>query len=147
MKVNEHARVSVITDSSLERDALKSLETLPAASGKVRLFRMGKAVENLGITTFRARKNPNSEADFQSMVSVFNSTAREVNVPVALSLDQHLLDVKNLKLPPYAERTVVFSSQYHVGGVLKAQLFVNDALNADNEAIEFLRSRRAWTWR
>ena len=137
-KVNEQARVSVITDGSLDADALKSLDTLPAANGKVRLFKVGKAAENVGITTFRARKNPNSEADFQSMVAVFNSTAREIDVPVALSLDQHLLDVKNLKLPPYAEKTVVFSSQYHVGGVLKAQLFVNDALLADNEAIEYL---------
>jgi len=137
-KGNEHTRVSVITDGSLDADALKSLEALPEANGKVRLFVMGKAVENLGITAFRARKNPNSEADFQSMVSVFNSSAREMEVPVALSLDQHLLDVKTLKLPPYAERTVVFSSQYHVGGVLKAQLFANDALNADNEALEYL---------
>lgn len=137
-KVSEQSRVSVITDGSLDADALKSLDTLPAANGKVRLFKVGKSTENLGITTFRARKNPNSEADFQSMVSVFNSTAREIEVPVALSLDQHLLDVKNLKLPAFSEKTVVFSSQYHVGGVLKAQLFASDALLTDNEAIEYL---------
>ena len=137
-KVNEHARVSAITDASLDPDALKSLEALPAANGKARLFRVGKSAENIGITTFRARKNLNSEADFQSMVSVFNSSSHDVEVPVALTLDQHLLDLKNLKIPPYTERTVVFSSQYHVGGVLKAQLFASDALNADNEAIEFL---------
>ncbi|MBI3829765.1 MAG: BatA domain-containing protein [Planctomycetes bacterium] len=137
-KTAEGAHVTVITDGSLEPNAFEALGELPERAGKARIVKVGVNSENLGIVAFRARKSPNSEDDFQAMVTVRSSAAKAATVPVALSLDEHLLDVKPLEVPPGTERTLVFSTPYHVGGVLKAQLFVRDALAADNEALDYL---------
>jgi len=137
-KSDAAARVTVITDGSLAATALEGLAATPERAGKVRLIRTGRSCENLGIVAFRARKIPTSEVDLQAMVAVRSSAKKNVEVPVALSLGDRVLDVQQLAVPPGEERTLIFSTQYHVGGVLKAQLFVRDAQDADNEALDVL---------
>ena len=139
-----HARddveVVLITDGAVRPEHLAPLAERDDI--KVRLVRVGEACDNLGIATFRVRRNLDSPTDYEALVAVCNASDEPRTIEVELLLDDEVFDIASVTVPARGETVQVFREKLRVGGILKARLRVVDALAADNVAWEVLKPPR-----
>ncbi len=136
-KSEKNVRVTVIDNGSADSNDFAALNNLPDAVGKIRCVRAGKSSENVGIVGFKSRKKLNSD-EIESTVTLFSSASQPLKIPVELYLDGKVQRATIAEIAPGATQVVNFSMDYRRGGTLKARLAVQDALQEDNEAVDFL---------
>jgi hypothetical protein len=90
--------------------------------------------DNIAITRFDFRPEIGSEERFQVLLSVRNYSARDYDIPVAITLNRDRLLAQNLQLPAAGEKTLVLPFRGRLQGRAQAQLDIDDALAADNQA-------------
>jgi len=136
-KTERNVRVTVIDDGSTESADLAALNKLPEAAGKIRCVKVGKSAENVGIVGFKSRKKFNSD-EIETTVAIFNSARQPLKIPVELYLDGKVQRAAIAEIGAGGTEVVNFSIDYRRGGTLKARLAVQDAIQEDNEAVDFL---------
>ncbi len=99
-----------------------------------------RVFQNVGIVTFSARRAYADPSAIQVLCTVLNSGEDSQQVPLRLLLDDRLIEGRVVEVPgrtddEAGEASVVFEFDNTVGGVLRAQIIVDqDALLADNVA-------------
>ena len=119
---------------------------------KLHLLQIGEENDNVGITQFRVRKSIVNAFDYETLLSVINTSDEEKRCSVELYFNESLFDVRPYTLAPGETKTEIFSNFTFEGGELKAVLDIKDALQTDNvayatlpirESINFLRNALA----
>ena len=105
------------------------------------LIRIGKARGNVGITQFRVRKSLVNAFDYETLLSVINTSKDEKQFNVELYFNEDLFDVRPYRLASGESKSAIFSNFAFEGGKLKAILDINDALPTDNIAYATLPKR------
>lgn len=108
---------------------------------KLHLLRIGEQSDNVGITQFRVRKSIVNAFDYQTLLTVVNTSDEEKKCNVELYFNDNLFDVRPYTLAPGASKTEIFSNFTFEGGKLKAVLDIPDALSTDNVAYATLPKR------
>jgi len=100
----------------------------------------GETFENIAITAFSTEANPDKPEQLQAFGRIENFTDEEKQLEATLLLNNVLLDVQNVDVPPRGEQDlpgvagVKFDLQQLEEGVLKLEINSKDNLKADNEA-------------
>ncbi|MBS0191122.1 MAG: VWA domain-containing protein [Phycisphaerales bacterium] len=141
------AEVIVFSDGVFEDDG----KELVLPGGAVRLVRVGPAPgaprQNLGIVRLSARRAENQADVARIFVRIQNTAAREVTVPVRLSVDARTIDIRSVKVPAAGpegpgETGDEFTLSAPAGGLAMVTLAVDplsDDLESDNAAATVLR--------
>lgn len=108
---------------------------------KLHLIRIGKDSDNVGITQFRVRKSIVNAFDYETLLTVVNTSDKEKKCSVELYFNESLFDVRPYTLAPGEKKSEIFSNFTFEGGELKAVLDVVDALPTDNIAYATLPKR------
>jgi hypothetical protein len=98
--------------------------------------------DNVGITQFRVRKSFVNAFDYQTLLTVKNTSQAEKRFNVELYFDDAIFDVRPYVLPPGESKSEIFGSFTFEGGKLKAVLDIEDALPSDNTAYAALPERQ-----
>ena len=108
---------------------------------KLHLIRIGEDNENVGITQFRVRKSIVNVFDYETLLTVVNTSDEEKRCSVELYFNDSLFDVRPYTLAPGENKSEIFSNFAFEGGELKAVLDITDALSSDNVAYATLPKR------
>jgi uncharacterized membrane protein len=127
------AAVEVFTDGAFEPPVLPNWE-----GAALHWHVVGGRGRNVAITAFEARKTFFGAFDYQAFLSVANYSAETVTFDLALSLDGRRLKTERVTLTPELKRSFVFPFVDQTGGILKAEIAVDDNLAADNRALAVL---------
>ena len=73
-----------------------------------RLIRVGTASENVGITQFRVRKSLANAFDYETLLSVINTSEAEKRFNVELYFNEDLFDVRPYTLAPGETKSEIF---------------------------------------
>ncbi len=112
---------------------------------KLHLLQIGEENDNVGITQFRVRKSIVNAFDYETLLSVINTSDEEKRCSVELYFNESLFDVRPYTLSPGEIKTEIFSNFTFEGGELKAVLDIEDALKTDNVAYATLPIRESIT--
>ncbi len=112
---------------------------------KLHLLQIGEENDNVGITQFRVRKSIVNAFDYETLLSVINTSDEEKQCNVELYFNESLFDVRPYTLAPGETKTEIFSNFTFEGGELKAVLDIEDALKTDNVAYATLPIRESIT--
>ncbi len=112
---------------------------------KLHLIQIGEENDNVGITQFRVRKSIVNAFDYETLLSVINTSEVEKQCSVELYFNENLFDVRPYTLAPGETKTEIFSNFTFEGGELKAVLDIEDALKTDNIAYATLPMRESIT--
>lgn len=112
---------------------------------KLHLLQIGEKNDNVGITQFRVRKSIVNAFDYETLLSVINTSDEEKKCSVELYFNESLFDVRPYTLAPGEIKTEIFSNFTFEGGELKAVLDIDDALKTDNVAYATLPIRESIT--
>ncbi len=112
---------------------------------KLHLLQIGEENDNVGITQFRVRKSIVNAFDYETLLSVINTSDEEKKCSVELYFNESLFDVRPYTLSPGEIKTEIFSNFTFEGGELKAVLDIEDALKTDNVAYATLPIRESIT--
>ena len=127
------AAVELFTDGAFEPPSLPDL-----GGATLHWHRVGQRGKNVAITAFEARKTFFGAFDYQAFLSVANYSAEAVTFDLALTLDGRPVKTERVTLAPELKRSFVFPFEDQTGGVLKAEIGVDDDLAADNQALAVL---------
>ena len=108
---------------------------------KLYLIRIGEDSDNVGITQFRVRKSIVNAFDYETLLTVVNTSEEEKKCSVELYFNESLFDVRPYTLAPGEKKTEIFSNFTFEGGELKAVLDITDVLPTDNVAYATLPKR------
>jgi Ca-activated chloride channel homolog len=123
------AAVEVFTDGAFDPPALPDL-----AGAALHWHQFGEHGKNVGITAFEARKAFFGAADYQAFLSVANYSDQTVTFDLRLSLEGRSLRTERVTLAPELKRSFVVPFTDKAGGLLKADVDLDDDLAADNQA-------------
>ena len=112
---------------------------------KLYLLQIGEENNNVGITQFRVRKSIVNAFDYETLLSVVNTSDEEKKCSVELYFNESLFDVRPYTLAPGEIKTEIFSNFTFEGSELKAVLDIQDALPTDNVAYATLPIRESIT--
>lgn len=107
----------------------------------VRWFVTGESADNVAITQFQMRRQRNDPAGFELLALVQNFGRQPVDTALTINLDQDLLDVIPVQIPPGQSQRIARSYLSSGGGVVQATLEQDDALQCDNQAWAVLAAR------
>lgn len=127
------AAVEVFTDGAFDPPGVPDL-----GGAVVHWHRYGQRSKNVGITAFEARKTFFGAFDYQAFVSVANYGSETATFDITLTLDGRPIKTERVTLTPELKRSFVFPFVDRDGGVLKAEIAVDDDLAADNRALAVL---------
>jgi Mg-chelatase subunit ChlD len=127
------AAVELFTDGAFEPPNLPDL-----GGATVHWHRVGQRAKNVAITAFEARKTFFGAFDYQAFLSVANYGSDAVTFDLALTLDGRNIKTERVTLTPELKRSFVFPFVDKEGGILKAEIAVDDDLAADNQALAIL---------
>jgi len=127
------AAVELFTDGAFEPPSLPDL-----GSATVHWHRVGERGRNVAITAFEARKTFFGAFDYQAFLSVANHGVEAVTFDLALTLDGRPIKTERVTLTPELRRSFVFPFADQAGGILEAEITVDDDLAADNRALAVL---------
>lgn len=99
-------------------------------------------VENVGITTFSAVRNPERPDQIQAFARVQNSGVTDKTVAATLFLDGEIVDASNLEIPADEATGVTFKLPSVEEGVLRLETDHEDSLDTDNVAYSVLNLPR-----
>lgn len=108
---------------------------------KLHLLRIGEDTDNVGITQFRVRKSLVNAFDYETLLTVLNTSDEEKKCSVELYFNDSLFDVRPYTLAAGESKSEIFSNFAFEGGELKAVLDITDALPTDNVAYATLPIR------
>ena len=134
------AAVEIFTDGAFEAPRLPDL-----GGAAVHWHRIGQRGKNVGITAFEARKTFFGAYDFQAFLSVANYGGEPATFPLSLTLDGRSIKTESVTLGPEVTRSFVFPFVDREGGVLQAEIAVDDDLASDNRALAVLPPPRPLT--
>ena len=143
-QTNTNPEIVVLSDFAIGAQSQQVAEMLqnPPPHAKLHLFPAAdKVSDNVGITKFRVRKSIVNAFDYQTLLTVANTSDAEKPINVELYLNDGLLDVRPYTLAPGEDRSEIFSNFTFEGGRLKAVLDVDDVLSTDNAAYAALPKR------
>lgn len=112
---------------------------------KLHLLQIGEENDNVGITQFRVRKSIVNAFDYETLLTVINTSDEDKKCNVELYFNESLFDVRPYTLSPGEIKTEIFSNFTFEGGELKAVLDIKDALKTDNVAYATLPIRESIT--
>lgn len=95
---------------------------------------VGSAQDNIAITRFDVRPEPDAEDRFQVLVTVRSQARETMTVPVSVTLERQVLVEETVRLEPGASRTLVWPFRGRASGRAEAVIDVDDALPADDRA-------------
>ena len=143
-QTNTNPEIVVLSDFAIEAQSQQVVDMLqnPPPHAKLHLLPVAhKVSDNVGITQFRVRKSLVNAFDYQTLLTIANTSDAEKSFNVELYLNDDLLDVRPYTLAPGENRSEIFSNFTFEGGRLKAVLDVDDALSTDNVAYATLPKR------
>ncbi|MFN3193207.1 MAG: vWA domain-containing protein [Aureliella sp.] len=108
----------------------------------VQVFGVGQPQDNLAITRYQVRRSVVDAIGYQVLVDVTNFGETKSETRLELDLDDQLIDVLPVEVEPGETVTRIVDHTSAVGGVMRAQLGIEDGLAADNTALAVLPSRR-----
>ena len=124
------AVVEVFTDGAFDLPATPDL-----GGAALRWNSLGRRGKNIGITAFEARKTFFGAFDYQAFLSVANYSGETASFDLTLMLDGRPIKSERVTLTPELKRSFVFPFTDQEGGILKAEIGVDDDLAADNQAL------------
>jgi len=113
---------------------ITDLPELSALSKRVTYLRVGETARNAGIVAFQMRAPEEGEGVRQAFVLVHNADAQELKTTLTLYYEDAALAVEEITVPGQASTERVFSLPKLEEGLLRAELDLDDALEADNRA-------------
>ncbi|MBI3651102.1 MAG: VWA domain-containing protein [Acidobacteria bacterium] len=120
--------------------AMKTSQTT-ARSIAVRLVRVGRRAENVGIVALNSRASQaNSREELFAAIANFSDQERQVNLE--LKLDGKIADARSVNLAAHDRTAVVFDALPQTGGLAELKLLAEDDLSADNIAYASLPDAR-----
>lgn len=128
-KANEKPSIVLISDGALASTSLPAGFDLP-----VHFTKVGTRGENLGIVMMSVRQRLSHEGGFEGLIGMKNFGTQARKFVLELSVNNKLLDARELSLAPGEERTEVLNDLPPGGGVLHAHLDTQDDLSVDNDA-------------
>jgi Ca-activated chloride channel family protein len=134
---NNRDMPSVVPDLQLillSDGRLSDLAELGETTLPLKYVRVGAASENAGIVGFDVRRPETGAGAPQAFVQVANLGDVPLDTTLTLSVDGSNLAVAPMQAAPGATKDLVFELPAIESGILRAQLDVEDALDADNRA-------------
>ena len=123
------AALEVYTDGAFDAPPVPEL---PGAT--LRWHQFGSPGKNVGITALEARKTYFGTADYQAFVSVANYSEQTVTFDLRLTLEGRNLRTERVTLGSETKRSFVAPFTDQRGGILKAEIGIDDDLALDNQA-------------
>lgn len=139
---NSREMPSVVPDLQLilvSDGDLSDLESLGETSLPMRFVRIGETANNAAIVSFDVRRAEGAAAPPQAFVQIANYAEQPLDTTLTLTLEGSNLAVEPVEVEPNATRELVFELPAAEEGVLRAQLDIQDALEADNRAAYVFR--------
>ena len=135
-------QVFLLSDAADELDADRYSEVL----SKVQFHAFGQAKGNVGIVSFSARRNMDSERDFSSLIALLNTFDEPRKGLLKLSIGGTTVQIQELTLEPHRLVTEMYEMTLVVGGAFRADLTivdpgVEDHFPVDNVAHEWIPKR------
>jgi len=135
-------QVFLLSDAADELDVERYSEVL----SKIQFHAFGQAQGNVGIVSFSARRNMDSERDFSSLIALLNTFDEPRKVALKLSIGGKTVDMRELTLEPHKLLTEMYEKTLVVGGPFKAELTIldetiKDRFPVDNVAFEWIPKR------
>ncbi len=124
------AVVEIFTDGAFESPTVPDL-----GGAAVRWHRFGSRSQNAGITAFEARKTHFGTNEYQVFLSLTNFSGEAAQFDLRLSLDGRPLKIERVTLGPEVKRAFVFPFSLSEGGILRAEIAIDDDLAGDNQAM------------
>ena len=135
----EDSSILVLTDGNAT--GLAQREFPP----KVRFCPVGEPIDNIGITRFQPRRSLGDAVGYEILVETVNHGTDSVSARLEVELDDRVVDVVPLTLPPSQPQTTIVRDVTADGGLLRATLKpvggVPDGFPTDDTAIAFLPAR------
>jgi len=129
-RADRPAVVHIFTDGAFETPEIPDL-----GGAAIRWHRFGQGGRNVGITAFEIRKTYFGTYEFQAFLSVANYSREPVSFDLVLSLEDRALKTERVSLGPDVKRSFVFPFAHNGGGVVRADLMLEDDLATDNHAL------------
>lgn len=126
---NPAAQVHLFSDG-----AVSNLEQFENSGLPLVYHRIGNRSNNRGITTLDVRTNPENPAERAVFTSVANYSPDAHETQVEFRLDDQLLQVKPVRIPPGETVPMVFIAQQRADGVFSVKIAGQDDLAVDDEA-------------
>jgi Ca-activated chloride channel family protein len=123
--------------------AFGELPDIPVTAAELQFTQVGRRAQNVGIVALDVRKSFSNDYDYQCFAALHNYSSTRKHCNLELYRDDNLIDVREIDLPPGADRAEVFQRFGGASGLLRARLDLQDDLAADNEAYTLLEPRRA----
>jgi Ca-activated chloride channel family protein len=124
------AVVHIFTDGAFETPELPDL-----GGTAIRWHRFGQGGRNVGITAFEIRKTYFGTYEYQAFLSVANYSREPVNFDLVLSLEDRALKTERVSLGPDVKRSFIFPFTHNGGGIVRAEVQLEDDLATDNQAL------------
>ena len=132
----ENAKIILLSDGAFQEvdETTKEFEN----DDSVLFYRIGDPVDNLALLNLTARRSPNGDPSFETLIDVANYSDSSVELNVELELNGELLDIVPLELEPNQRVQKIVANSSELGGALRAKIarqtsdFV-DALELDDE--------------
>jgi hypothetical protein len=129
-------RIVLLTDAAGAADVNTDLSRRDRETLQILPF--GSEAENVAITRFQTRRSLGDAMTYELLVEVSNFEKAPVETRLELELNGSPLDVLPLKLEPGEIHRRVLTNMATEGGVLRAEITHDDALECDNHALAVL---------
>ena len=137
------AREGPPADIQIFTDAAYSPPPLAAEAPPVVWHTFGGTPENVGITAFALRTDPQNDGDYQAFVTLVNFGTEAKALTLRLAIDGNVFYEESVDLPPQLRRSYVIPFRYAPGGVVRAQIDPDDDFALDDVAYSVIpHSRR-----
>ncbi len=143
-KAERDASIVVITDGGASANAISgniNAAQKSAQTTAVRMVRVGRRANNVGIVALNARPNQaTAKQELFASVANFSDAEREANL--TLKIEGNVADVRTVKLAANDHLAVVFDALPQTGGLAELSMQIEDDLAADNTAYTMLPDSR-----
>lgn len=128
-KFDPNSRILVLTDGAFDLSANPDLR-----DPKVQWYGVGRRGRNVAITGLALRKSYFGAYEHQAFISLVNFADESVPFTLRVSLDGTPVSEQAITLEPKVKRNLIVPFTHQGGGVLRAEIDVDDDLAADNVA-------------
>lgn len=133
----KNSQLFVFTDQRLENCGLNTAKLDPKT---LNFVTFGKADSNVAISSFDVFQDMFNEKD-EAYITLKNYSDQTKEVKLTVNLEQDLLMENELRLLPGEQKTFTIRDITSTG-ILKAQIYTNDVLKADNIAYGIIKKRK-----
>ncbi len=125
----EPVDIAIISDGAIPAVNLPADFRLP-----IHFVQVGRGCDNVGIVMMSVRRRLSKQGGFEGLITLKNYSKSAKQFTLELSLDDQLLDARELTLVGGAARTDLLQQLPARPGVLQARLDLHDDLTVDNAA-------------